>query len=87
LETFRGDILTLKVRSIGEAAGLCVAEGDHAPRFAAALEPDAFRRTLTDAINGPGGYLGIPELEKRAYGRNLERKTALYRPRTGSSAA
>jgi hypothetical protein len=57
LEVFRGDILALKVRSIHEAAGLCVAEGDHSPRFAAALEPDAFRRAPANAINGPRGYL------------------------------
>jgi hypothetical protein len=87
LEVFRGDILALKVRSIDEAAGLCVAEGDYAPRFAAALEPEAFRRAPADAIKGPRGYRGTPEPKKRAYGPNLDRETALHRPRSGSSAA
>jgi hypothetical protein len=43
LEVFRGDVLALKVRSIGEAAGLCVAEGDHRPRFVPALETGVCR--------------------------------------------
>jgi hypothetical protein len=64
LEVFRGDILALKVRSIGEAAGLCVAEGDHAPRFAAALEPDAFRRAPAGRDKRPEGLSRYPRAGK-----------------------
>jgi hypothetical protein len=83
LAVYRGSTLSLRVRSVGEAAGLCVSEGDSRPSFAAALPPDAFRAESAGAPKAPLGYRATPEPKSRVSGRHLDREIA---PKRGASA-